>query len=135
VSEVKYDAPVARAAQKAFCETLLEGVIEPVRRVARDAGYAIAVHGSLAKDIDLVAIPWVEHNVSDPDYLAGRIAAVIAGQVGRCNVMSRGDRPKWEDKPHGRKSLTLLVWSALGGTADIDLSVMPRAEQPKADMG
>jgi hypothetical protein len=34
------------------------------RVVARSKGYALAVHGSLARDIDLVAVPWVEEAAS-----------------------------------------------------------------------
>ena len=131
MGDLKEHPPVARAAARALCETLLSGVIEPVRRVARDAGYAITVHGSLARDIDLVAIPWIEHNVSTPDYLVDRIAAVIAGQVGRCAVYRSKGKDPWTEKPHGRKSITILAWNELFGSVDIDISVMPSA--PKTE--
>ncbi len=29
--------------------------------IARKHGYALAVHGSLARDFDLIAIPWTEN--------------------------------------------------------------------------
>jgi hypothetical protein len=35
-------------------------VIGPIKRIGHDLGYAIAVHGSLKRDIDLVAIPWTQ---------------------------------------------------------------------------
>jgi hypothetical protein len=108
--------------------TLLDHILEPMRRVARDAGYALTIHGSLARDIDMVAVPWVEHNVGDPDYLVSRLTAVVAGITGRCNPMN-----DWTDKPHGRRAKSLLVWGGRFGSVDIDLSVMPAIEKPKEE--
>jgi hypothetical protein len=133
VSEAKHYPPAARAAAKALCEAVLEGIIEPIRRVARDAGYAITVHGSLARDIDLVAVPWIEHNVSSPDYLAERVAAVIAGQLGRCNIHGKSAAGlKWTAKPHGRQAITIMAWCELFGSVDIDFSVIT-PHPPKDD--
>ena len=112
--------------QGAFNRALLDLIIEPMRRVAKDFGYAITVHGSLNRDIDLVAVPWSEHNVADPDVLVIRLCGVIGAVTGRCNFQS--DLPtsliKWGEKPHGRKATTLMVWFGENHT-DIDLSVMP----------
>lgn len=131
MSELKYHPPAARAAAKALCEAALDGFIDPVRRVARDCGYAIAVHGSLAKDIDLVAIPWSDR-ACEPDILVDKIAAVIAGQFGRCNPMRSGNDNGWAQMPHGRQAITLLLWSDLFGSIDVDLSVIrphPKAKE------
>jgi hypothetical protein len=106
-----------------MCETLLEHIIEPMRRVARDAGYAITIHGSLARDIDLVAIPWADR-ADDPDFLVNRLCGAIASITGRCNQYN-----EWAEKPHGRRAKTLLVWGTQFGSIDIDLSVMPRLEK------
>jgi len=133
MSEEKHHPPVARAAAKALCETILAGVIEPVRRAARDAGYAITVHGSVARDIDLVAIPWVEHGVWEPDALVDRIAAVIAGQLGRCNKRVKNGALDWTEMPHGRKATSLIAFGSLFGHIDFDLSVMPRQPGERAD--
>jgi hypothetical protein len=40
-----------------------ELLIEPLRAVARSLGYALTVHGSLVRDIDLVAVPWTSDAV------------------------------------------------------------------------
>lgn len=37
-----------------------DDVIAKVREVAKRHGWAIGVHGSLKRDIDLIAIPWTE---------------------------------------------------------------------------
>ena len=41
----------------------LDEVIEKIRLIAKSCGWAIAVHGSLKRDIDLIGIPWVEDAV------------------------------------------------------------------------
>lgn len=109
-----------------------ERLITPLRAVARKHGYALAVHGSLARDIDLIAVPWRPHDVSDATALVEAIRAEAEDLTGRlafwlndeqadpCDYTRRNPEPK----PHGR-----LGWSIhLAGTGVyIDLSVMPRA--------
>lgn len=75
--------------------TLLE-VLAVVRSVARRAGYAVAVHGSLSRDIDLIAVPWGEV-VESPSAL---VAAIVS--EGRWLLAD----PQPEVKPHGR-----LAWA------------------------
>lgn len=120
MSDFKYPLPARVAVGRALCSTLLDFLIEPMRTVARDCGYAIAVHGSLARDIDLVAIPWTDQAV-DPELLVTRLAAVASSIVGRCNPSA-----DWVKKPHGRRAVTLLLWGGdQFGHVDIDLSIMP----------
>lgn len=122
VSELKHRPPAVEDAKRAMHQALLDHVLEPMRRVARDAGYAITVHGSLVQDIDLVAIPWIE-TAKTPDYLVDRLAAVVASIVGRCNLYRTGT-DRWADKPHGRRATTLLVYAHLDMHTQIDLSVV-----------
>ena len=124
----KYPNGVDVAVAGAMINELLSHILEPMRTVARDAGYAITVHGSLARDIDLVAIPWVETHVMPADFLVTRLAAVVASITGRCNAMA-----DWTEKPHGRRAKTLMVWGERFGHVDIDLSVMPVVEGLKAE--
>lgn len=105
--------------QGAYNRALLGLILEPMRCAAKDQGYAITVHGSLDRDIDLVAIPWSEHNVADKDDLVLTLCGAIAGVVGRCNRMK-----DWTEKPHGRWAKTLLVWCG-ENSASLDLSVTP----------
>ncbi|MCH4894019.1 hypothetical protein GO308_12925 [Sphingomonas sp. SFZ2018-12] len=105
--------------QGAYNRALLDLILPPMRMTAKEAGYAICVHGSLNRDIDLVAIPWREHNVSDKDELVKRITFAVAGVIGRCNF-----ERDWAVKPHGRFAKILLAWCG-ENTAQIDLSVMP----------
>jgi hypothetical protein len=110
----------ARLLAEAQCRVALDLVIEPMRRAARHLGYAIAVHGSLARDIDLVAIPWTER-AETAEKLVETLVGVVAGVFGGC--LKAGDVV---EKPHGRRAWKLLGWA--GDYIDIDLSVMPRIE-------
>ena len=123
--------------QGAYNRALLDLILPPMRRAAKDKGYAITVHGSLNRDIDLVAVPWREHNVSDPDQLVIALCGAVAAVTGRCNFMRSRDENSsslmnWTDKPHGRRATTLLVWCGQN-SADIDLSVMPVIATPEED--
>lgn len=86
-----------------------------IAALAREYGYAITVHGSLQKDLDLVAIPWSKVAVSGEE-----IVQAIAEMVG--GFMLDGERAM--EKPHGRKAWIIH----LGAGLYIDLSVMPRTE-------
>jgi hypothetical protein len=119
--DVRTDAPGERRAQRAYVDALLANLLPPMRLAARGCGYAIAVHGSLCRDIDLVAIPWAE-NADDEKMLVDRLLGVIAGVLGRATAQ------EWSDKPHGRKAV--LIYHA-GHGAEIDLSVMPRQQGEK----
>lgn len=88
----------------------LMGLIAPK---ARSLGYAIAIHGSMARDLDLIAVPWVEE-AADAEALVEAIRAAVGGVVTNRNP---------EKKPHGRIAWTII----LGGGPFIDLSVMPLA--------
>lgn len=109
---------VAKAARAAH-----EQIIEPCRRLARIHGYAICVHGSIARDIDYVAVPWqpypnaAELLVEDMRWTAERILGWA--QLQACTER----RPVPELKPHGRKAWSIII----GGGTYIDLSVMPPA--------
>jgi len=105
--------------QDAYNRALLDVILPAMRRTAKDHGYAITVHGSLNRDIDLVAIPWREHAVCSPEELVTWLVGAIAGITGRCNFMK-----DWSEKPHGRRATTLLAWCG-DNSAHIDLSVMP----------
>lgn len=112
-----------RAAQEAYIVAILDHILPPVRMAAKAEGYAIAVHGSLARDIDLIAIPWVDH-ARPPDLLVQTIRGILAGIFGACYVSKEPTM-----KPQGRLAWTL---SSHTMTAEIDFSVMPRLPTDEA---
>ena len=85
--------------------------VEEVRAAAREVGYAIAVHGSLERDLDLIAVPWVASAVPAKE-LAEHVAKKIGGHV-----------INGEYKPYGRYAVSIQKdgWYRL-----IDLSITPR---------
>lgn len=82
-------------------------------KVAHEYGYALAIHGSMSRDFDLIAVPWLEGA-----YTATNLADAIRMHVG--GIFTSGD-PR--TKPHGR-----LAWAIHIGANELylDLSVMPR---------
>lgn len=110
---------------------LYEKLIEPLRAKARELGYALAVHGALKRDIDLIACPWIADAV-DARTLAEALLAVAAEHNSGLAFLNprKDDGYFWAGspgaKPHGR-----LCWTFhLGGGPYIDLSVMPRTNPP-----
>ncbi len=83
-----------------------------ITAVAREYGYAIGVHGSLQRDLDLIAVPWSEVAAT-----ADELVVAICGAAGGFIVRGQ-DATK---KPHGRVAYTIH----LGAGLYIDLSVMP----------
>lgn len=104
-------------------------MIPALTEAAREVGYALAVHGSIGRDLDLVAIPWTE-GAESAEQLILRLIAKTAGHLcdgGRKNEAGeletvRGD--VGEPKPHGRRAWTIFVGNGLY----LDVSVMPRQE-------
>lgn len=99
------------------------GIIDPdyaryysiIRCTAWQYGYAIGMHGSFTRDLDLIAVPWGD-NARDPDHLVRVI-------VSRTDLTIQHGSPS--PKPHGRIVYTLTL-PGFGDPRWIDLSVMPR---------
>lgn len=79
--------------------------------IARMHGYALAAHGSMARDFDLVCIPWIE-NPREPQ-------AVVDAITEAFSIRQLGDP---EVKLHNRLVYTIIVEF---GECFIDLSFMP----------
>lgn len=100
-----------------------EHAIAAARNAMRKQGYAVAVHGSQIRDLDLVAVPWTEETPHTPLRVAEIIAAAIPGTL-------RGGGIK---KPHGRIGFLIIPKYRHGfDTWYIDLSVMSRRRKRAA---
>jgi hypothetical protein len=100
-----------------------ETILPQIREAARQHGYAIAVHGSMKRDFDLIAAPWsAEH--SDAQTLCKAIHRAACGLVQESYQICT-------DKPCGRLTTMFPVcWieypdAPKNGTGHIDLSIMP----------
>ena len=87
-----------------------------LERIAWRHGYALALHGSMARDLDLVAIPWTE-DADSPEKLIKAFARFI---ITKAKVGMRPPKPT--NKPHGR----LAYICPIGHDGHyLDVSVMP----------
>lgn len=74
-------------------------IISRIRSLARELGWAIGVHGSLKRDIDLIGVPWTAE-ACDPDVLTRAIADGIGYTSQGHNLTAR--------RPGGRRSILLF---------------------------
>lgn len=103
-------------------------LIPSLMSAGREVGYAIAVHGSMDRDLDLVAVPWIDGAVS-AERLIMHLMAKVDGRL-RNGARKKEDSDDWEtahasvpaEKPHGRRA-----WSIFVGRDGLylDISVMP----------
>jgi hypothetical protein len=100
-----------------------------IREAGKRLGYAIAIHGTMTRDFDLLAVPWTD-DAAEPTELVEEVRAAVDGYV-IGDLKNRGKIDAEPTRqPHGRLSWN-IVW---GGKPFIDLSVMPKlAANAKGD--
>ena len=89
-------------------------------KVARSHGYALAVHGTLGRDMDLICVPWVEAP-SEP-------AVVVKDITKKFHIRKIGEP---DTTYHGRQRWTISVGF---GECFLDLSFMPRTTSNVGEM-
>lgn len=105
------------------------GIIDPdygriytmVRKLAWEEGYAIGLHGSFTRDLDMIAVPWEGGRRCNPEKLVARILQATGLREASGNP---------GEKPHGRKVWTLLL-PEFGDPRFVDLSIMPLPAAPQ----
>lgn len=113
----------AKIADKAELKKFYKRQLPAIREAARKVGYAIGVHGSLARDFDLIAVPWT-HTPVDHEELVRVIHRAV------CGIESQSYT--WETKSPWRVATCFPVcWPEWQSTelslGHIDLSViLPR---------
>lgn len=73
---------------------------EQLKDIAYTYGYNLVLHGSLNRDLDLIAIPW-QVNIGDQDEMINEFCTVLGG---RQMIQSKEDRYCF---PHGRMSYVI----------------------------
>lgn len=94
-------------------------LVDDARKVAREYGYAVGLHGTLKRDIDLIAAPWVPEAASADE--------LIEALSERLNLIANPG-PLAPPKPiaHGRRGWILYPREWHGPRPPhIDISVMP----------
>jgi len=90
-------------------------IFNKMKEKAADLGYMLTVHGSMARDMDLIAVPWIE-DVEPHEKLVAEISKLLEPTVWKdFHFKERGV------KPHGRVVYTLAIYSDWF----IDLSILP----------
>lgn len=110
-------SPARAAAYVALYPMLLQ--------IAKDHGYSLAVHGSVHRDFDLVAIPWIEE-AAEP------LALIQAFKIATAAVTTHEEFDdllpdcKPTSKPHGRTAYSLHVTNQGMWGGYLDVSIMPK---------
>ena len=90
------------------------GLYPKLATLFREHGYALAIHGSVAADFDLIAVPWVEH-AANPDHVIEAVVKKFAIE------MPENHRPV--PKPHNRVAYKVHLSFA---DCALDISFTPR---------
>ncbi len=106
-------------------ERFYESLKPIIKDAAWNCGYAVGFHGSLKRDMDVMAMPWIEH-ASSPEDLRDAIAGATGGHA----------YARWTPKPHGRLACSIIFQTHVDYKHKwpnpwVDLSVMPRQFNPE----
>lgn len=109
-----------------FYPNCYASMLPGLRTRAQECGYALAVHGSMRRDFDLIAVPWTKEATDAPtlvEALRAEVGGFLCEKVHHDILVAEGKPLQTPTlKPHGR-----MAWSIyLGGGPYLDLSVMPR---------
>jgi len=94
-------------------------VFTKLNRIAARFGYAVALHGSMQRDFDIVLIPWTE-DAEPEEKLLQAIQKFVSGPGKNYDIMKQAT-----EKPHGRKAYVLYFDDG----KYLDISTMPRCEK------
>ena len=102
-------------------------VYEALLATAQDHGYSLALHGSMNRDLDLIAVPWTDNACDIKTFLAAIDETASKYQIEpfrgkKTDIMQKGSK-----KPHGRFAYSIH----LGHESYIDISIMPRRVKRK----
>ena len=122
-SRIKEPVPARAAAYVAIYPMLLQ--------VARDHGYALAVHGSVHRDLDLIAVPWLEE-ASEPVELIEALKRATLTVTHHEDTDHHVPDCRPTQKPHGRVGYSLHVTNSGMYGGYLDISVMPKVKRKKA---
>ena len=96
-------------------------IYDDLRKAAMDCGWALALHGSLANDMDIMAMPWTEE-AKPVEEMIKALSTCFDGNP----FQDEHVKPHY-DKPHNRVVYTMAIW----GDYYLDISVIQ--SQPKTN--
>lgn len=112
-------------------------ILPTIMASAQKMGYAIAVHGSMRRDLDLIAMPWVP-NARTPETLVLMIQRDLLGYERDTRTSVKREWLRGKKKPHGRIAGAFPIAHLADDFetqtlrhAYLDISVMPRRTNPQ----
>ena len=97
-------------------------VYDKLLAVAQDNGYALALHGSMSRDLDLIAVPWTDNACDVKTLIEAMDEEASRWQLKPFRGIKTDLNQKNHKKPHGRVAYSIHF----GSEAYIDISIMPR---------
>lgn len=92
--------------------------------IARKHGYALGVHGSMARDFDLIAVPWTEE-AGQPMPMIDEMKAAVQGVYTDHEFDHLLTDGHVTTKPHGRMAWSIHLTTKGSDGPYLDISVMP----------
>lgn len=96
---------------------------DDLRNAAMDCGWALGLHGSLAKDMDIMAMPWTD-NAKPVEEMILALSDCFTG-----NPFKELHTVPHYNKPHGRIVYTMSIWADFY----LDISIMPNTKHAACD--
>ena len=93
-------------------------MFEPLKEIALKYGYNLVLHGSLNRDMDLIAIPWNEE-VGNVSNMMNEFCDYVGGRMHQFNRRADGSFKEFTKKPHGRMAYVIDIYR--GGYFDGDI--------------
>lgn len=78
---------------------------EVIKEIGLKYGYNIVLHGSMNRDLDLIAIPWAQI-IDDKVRMLNEIAEALGGYI---LIESDDDRKLFREKYHGRECWVINI--------------------------
>jgi len=91
---------------------------QDLREKALDCGWALALHGSMNSDMDIMAMPWTE-DAKPADYMIGKLTEVFWDENNDQDLLHHVIKTVGE-KPNGRVVYTLPIFD----TFYLDINVI-----------
>jgi hypothetical protein len=77
---------------------------EHLKLIAKEYGYCLLIHGSLSRDLDLVAVPWVDEPRSEEKMIL-EFHEYLTGQ----RLVNNEGKPESSILPGGRRNYTISL--------------------------
>jgi hypothetical protein len=93
---------------------------DDLRQAAMDCGWALGLHGSLSKDMDIMAMPWTESAAPVAEMIRALSGCFTESPFAELHLIPHAG------KPNGRVVYTMSIWADF----HLDINVIERSSAP-----